>query len=426
MLPKDWRSASVASVCETVSVGIVVNPSDYYVSEERGVKAFRSGNVRENKVQDDRWVYLSEEGHIKNKKSVLQTGDVLVVRTGFAGTACVVPEHLAGSNCIDVLFARPKSDRLLPEYLSELTNSEVGRRQVFSGQTGLAQKHLNVATYSKMSFGLPPLNEQREIIEILSTWNDAIATAERLLVNSLSQKKILAQRMLTGKVRLKQFENSDARIETPYGSLPSNWGYRRIEEVATEVNQKLGGAPPYPVLSCTKHDGLVDSLSYFNKQVFSLDTSTYKVIPRGCFVYATNHIDEGSIGYQDLYDAGLVSPMYTAFKVTDKIFDSYLFALLKTEHYRQIFASATNASVDRRGSLRWKDFKNLRIPVPPIQEQVAIADVLMLAGREVDLIKRQLDLLRKEKSDLMATLLTGKRRVDLPIRKRRRAHEHNA
>lgn len=413
MLPKSWLSASVASVCETVSVGIVVNPSDYYVSEERGVRAFRSGNVRENKIQDDRWVYLSEEGHAKNKKSALQTGDVLVVRTGFAGTACVVPKHLAGSNCIDVLFARPKPEKLLPEYLSELTNSEVGRRQVFSGQTGLAQKHLNVATYSKMSFGLPQINEQRRIIDILSTWNKAISITELLLANSLRQKKLLAQRMLTGKVRLHGFGGGGLRRETPYGSLPQDWGYRRISEVAVEVSQKLGGGSPYPVLSCTKHQGLVDSLSYFNKQIYSLDTSTYKVVPRGCFVYATNHIDEGSIGHQDLYDFGLVSPMYTAFKVNDDVFDAYLFALLKTEHYRQIFASATNASVDRRGSLRWKDFRNLHIPVPPIAEQKAIANVLALAEREANLLKGQLKLLREEKAALMVQLLTGKRRVRL-------------
>ncbi|MCM5550500.1 restriction endonuclease subunit S, partial [Xanthomonas hortorum pv. pelargonii] len=258
------------------------------------------------------------------------------------------------------------------------------------------------------------LHEQRRIAHILSTWDQAIATTERLLANSRHQKMLLSQQVLTGKARLAGFTASGHKRNTPYGSVPVEWDYPRIGDVAAEISEKLGDSEPHPVLSCTKHHGLVDSLKYFKKQVFSLNTSTYKVAPRGCFVYATNHIDEGSIGYQNLYDAGLISPMYTIFKTNDKVVDAYLFALLKTEHYRQIFASAINASVDRRGSLRWKDFQRIHIPLPSVEEQQAIATMLAQGGREVALIKNQLDLLREEKSALMSQLLTGKRRVRLP------------
>ncbi len=192
-----------------------------------------------------------------------------------------------------------------------------------------------------------------------------------------------------------------------------DWSYPKIEVIASEVSQKNGGDDTYPVLSCTKHSGLVDSLSYFKKQVFSQNLMTYKVVPRGCFVYATNHIEEGSIGYQDLYDAGLVSPMYTVFKTFGAVDDRYLYRLLKTEHFRQVFEAATNASVDRRGSLRWKDFRKLHVPLPPIKEQSAIADVVDAADREIMLLERQVEALRKEKQALMQQLLTGKRRVRL-------------
>lgn len=279
---------------------------------------------------------------------------------------------------------------------------------------GVGRYKLTKAGLERLELPLPPIREQAAIVGVLAVWDQAIATTERLLLNSQEQKLLISQQMLTGKVRIKDFPASGRKQKTPYGSLPIEWGYRRIGDFAVEVSQKLGDEEPYPVLSCTKHKGLVDSLTYFNKQVFSADTSTYKVVPRGCFVYATNHIDEGSIGYQDLYDFGLVSPMYTVFRANEEVDDAYLFALLKTEHYRQIFASATNASVDRRGSLRWKDFRNLHIPLPAIEEQRAIANVLASAVREAELIQAQLELLRDEKAALMSHLLTGKRRVKLP------------
>ncbi|MDO0861666.1 restriction endonuclease subunit S [Xanthomonas campestris pv. campestris] len=279
---------------------------------------------------------------------------------------------------------------------------------------GVGRYKLTKSGLEQLELALPPKQEQAAIVEVLSTWDQAIATTEQLLANSRHQKILLSQQVLTGKARLAGFTASGHKRNTPYGSVPVEWDYPRIGDVAAEISEKLGDSAPHPVLSCTKHHGLVDSLKYFKKQVFSVNTSTYKVAPWGCFVYATNHIDEGSIGYQNLYEAGLISPMYTVFKTSDKVVDAYLFALLKTEHYRQIFASAINASVDRRGSLRWKDFQRIHIPLPPVEEQQAIATMLAQAGREVALIKNQLDLLREEKSALMSQLLTGKRRVRLP------------
>lgn len=414
MLPRSWKRVTVEESCSVVSVGIVVNPSHYYVEEHEGIKAFRSQNVRENRVNEQNWVYISAEGQKKNSKSILKSGDVVVVRTGFAGTACVVPSHLEGSNCIDILFARPMSEQLLPEYLCELTNSDPGRRQVLNGQSGLAQKHLNVSAYEKLSFPLPPIAEQRKLIELFNTWNEAIATTDNLLANSRRQKKVLMQQLLTGKRRLQKFVISNARVTTRFGSIPADWRHVPIERVAREFSVKNGSDRQLPVLSCTKHAGLVDSLSYFNKQVFSQDVSTYKLVERGCFAYATNHIDEGSIGYQNLYDKALISPMYTVFKPGNEIDHGFLFKLLKTEHYRQIFAANTNASVDRRGSLRWGDFKKIEIPLPSMAEQVAISGIIDSVQLEIESFEKQLDRLKAEKRALMQQLLTGKRRVRFP------------
>lgn len=307
----------------------------------------------------------------------------------------------------------PDEARVLPEYLKHYMLGRAFEKRAVACSMRTGMPKINREDLDGIPVVVPPLAEQSRIAKILSTWDQAIAKSEQLVAASAQRRLLLSQQILTGKVRLENFPATGRKQKTPYGDLPIEWAYRRIGEVGAEVSKKLGDGEPHPVLSCTKHKGLVDSLEYFNKQVFSADTSTYKVVPRGCFVYATNHIDEGSIGYQNLYDFGLVSPMYTVFRADGDVDDAYLFALLKTEHYRQIFASATNASVDRRGSLRWKDFRNLKIPLPPKDEQRAIANVLTRASEEVDLLQVQLDLLREEKSALMSQLLTGKRRVKL-------------
>lgn len=419
MLVKDWQTRKLRELVASAEAGVSVNGEDRPAGpQEFGVLKISSVTEGVFKPEENKVIRTEE---LQRAAVNPQADRILVSRSN---TEALVGASAYVDRDHPQLFLPDKLWQLQPaangqvhmRWLSYWLSSEATRSSLSKLATGTSGSMKNIGKDQLLSLPVlvPPKREQYRIAQILITWDQAITTTERLLLNSQEQKLLMSKQMLTGKVRLKDFPASGRKQKTPYGSLPIEWGYRRIGDLAVEVSQKLGDEEPYPVLSCTKHKGLVDSLAYFNKQVFSADTSTYKVVPRGCFVYATNHIDEGSIGYQDLYDFGLVSPMYTVFRANDEVDDAYLFALMKTEHYRQIFASATNASVDRRGSLRWKDFRNLHIPLPPIEEQRAIAKVLAGAVREAELIQAHLGLLRDEKAALMSQLLTGKRRVKLP------------
>lgn len=269
------------------------------------------------------------------------------------------------------------------------------------------------ATFAKYKVLLPPIREQIKIAEILSVWDKTIAATEHLLANSHQQKAMLTSLLLTGQKRFSQFVKSKEYQRTLYGSTPSDWHYVTIAEIANQQSRINSTQNDLPVLSCSKYDGLVDSLKYFKKKVYSDDTSKYRVVEFGDFAYPSNHIEEGSIGYQDVYPAGIVSPIYTVFRTNDTVDDYFLYRTLKTDQYRQIFSAATSASVDRRGSLRWKEFSKIRVPLPPLAEQQKIASVLSTADAEIRNLKDQLEKLKIEKKALMQQLLTGQRRVKL-------------
>jgi len=270
---------------------------------------------------------------------------------------------------------------------------------------------LNGRLVKSIKVPVPPIYEQTRIANVLSTWGQAIETTEKLIENSKAQKKALTQQLITGKRRYSQFIDSNEKRETNYGDLPLDWLFLPISDIALEQNERAGENSELPVLSCSKHDGFVDSLQYFKKKVYSDDTSNYKVVRRGCYGFPSNHIEEGSIGYQDICDASIVSPIYSVFETSERVHDGYLFRLLKTEHYRQIFQARTNASVDRRGSLRWKEFCKINVPLPSIAEQQKISETIDTADSEVANLSNQLIKLQAQKQALMQQLLTGKRRV---------------
>lgn len=245
---------------------------------------------------------------------------------------------------------------------------------------------------------VPPLAEQRKIAEVLGVWDEAIEKQARLIEKLALRKRALMQRLLSAKLRLPGFSEP--------------WKTLHIADFAFEINSRNKSNSPYEVLSCTKYEGLVSSLKYFGKQIYSDDLSTYKIVPKNRFAYATNHIEEGSIGYQSKYDQALISPMYTVFGTNPSLInDAFLYKLLKTQKLIYLYKSRMEGSIDRRGGLRWNDFASIKIALPSIEEQTAIAEVLTAADREIELAKEKLERLRRQKRGLMQQLLTGKKRV---------------
>ncbi len=346
------------------------------------------------------------------KRHRIQVGDVLFSRRGDVARAGLATKSdegfLCGTGC---LRARPDRSKARPEFLNLLIQSPTAKRWLENNAVGQTMPNMNTEILSQLTFRVPPLSEQQQISELVSSWDAAIEKTERLIGAKQKRYKSLSNRLLFGHVRFGQ-RNIKATKSLHWFSAPSDWQVVEIGKVAREVSALNSSDDGLPVLSCTKYDGLVDSLGYFDKQVFSHDTSKYKVVGRGQFAYATNHIEEGSIGYQDFVDAGLVSPIYTVFQSDPKkIDDGYFYKLLKTEKLRQIFSARTNSSVDRRGSLRWKDFARIHIPLPPLDEQREINAVLDDAKREIVLLQSEVKALKKQKRGLMQKLLTGQWRV---------------
>lgn len=383
-----WRHATVEEICQRVSVGIVIKPSQYYVENGEGIRAFRSANIGENKVVDRDWVYLSKAGHEANKKSALREGDVLVVRSGAPGTACVVPKEFAGSNCIDVVFARPDRRQVLPEYLASYTNSDVGKQHVLGNKGGLALQHFNVGAYKEMLVLLPPLTEQRKIAEILRTWDEAL---EKL--TALRAAKV---RRLDGLAAWLIHDEQAERLH--------------LRDFLSEVSTRNHGQQVERVLSVTNSAGFVLAEDQFAHRVASADLSNYKIVRRGQYAYNPSRINVGSIARLDAWEDGALSPMYVVFRVRNGLDSDFFRHWLRSAEARQRIALAAQGSV--RETVSFGDLGSILIPVPTIERQQSISRALNAGREEIALIEAEIEALTRQKRGLMQKLLTGEWRVN--------------
>ena len=292
-----------------------------------------------------------------------------------------------------------------------------GQRHYLMGnvdQAGHGTGRLPTSVVEELPLPVPKkLDEQRRIVCLLDAADRQIQLAEKIAHEAAGKVLAMTSSLVFQGLR------STAPFDIMKSKRLAKRGWKRttIAQIASEVRRVNREGMALPVLSSTKQKGIVFSDDYFGKQVYSANTSTYKRVRRGEFVYATNHIEEGSIGMQDICDEGLVSPMYTVFELDEPLVDPYfLIALLKTETYRQIFSANTSASVDRRGSLRWKDFSRLPVHLPDMDLQREVAAQIAASKRYLEICNSRLNGMREQKRGLMQQLLTGQHRLtrDLP------------
>jgi len=352
-----------------------------------------------------------------NADDLLAENDLLFVRSNgnkaLVGRCVIVkgvtePISFSGFT----IRARIKADNVDPSFLSKIFRSHLFHQHLHWFGCGSSISNLSQDVLSNFSLDLPPLPEQRKIAAILRTWDEAIEKLDALITSTERQHRTLTHSLVFGQMSLAPFRRSNGTKAFRWFSLPSSWECLPIGAVAIEISERHGKDEAAEVLSCSKYDGFVRSLEYFKKRVFSTSLEGYKKIWRGDFGFPSNHIEEGSIGYQNIADFGLVSPIYTVFRFApEQIDSSYAYSVLKTSLYRHIFDVSTSASVDRRGSLRWSEFSKIPFPIPPFDEQRAIAEVLSMHSSKLAALAVEKRILEQQKRGLMQKLLTEEWRV---------------
>jgi type I restriction enzyme S subunit len=179
---KGWVDRKLHSLCREITVGYVGPMAKEYTAS--GVTFLRSQNIRPFQVSLDNALFISREFDAKIAKSRLRPGDVAVVRTGYPGTAAVIPASLPESNCADLVIVRPGSE-VEPQFLAAFFNSAYGKDHVAGKVVGAAQKHFNVGAAKETVLHLPPLKEQRTIIAKF----DALAAETQRLTRLYEQKQ---------------------------------------------------------------------------------------------------------------------------------------------------------------------------------------------------------------------------------------------
>ncbi len=396
MVPKGWKEGVIEDIAKVSSGGTPSRNEENYWS---------NGNIpwiRTTEVQncvlnyEDTQEFITREGLEGSSAKLVPSGTLLMAMIGQGKTRGQVAllnfEATTNQNCATILLTKNNS----PEFYFNYLLSKYERIRNWSNSAG--QSNLSGALVKAIPILIPPLPEQQKIAKILSTWDKAISTTERLIENSTQQKKALMQQLLTGKKRLLNDEGK---------RFAGEWEDIKLSEIAQIT---MGSSP-----KSDAYNEIGDGLPLLQGNA---DIKNRKSVPRIYTAQITKECQIGDILFSVRAPVGTVALSnhhacigrgIAAIKAKKSQSQDYLYQWLlsfesKWERYSQ---GSTFEAVNSN------DIKSLNLSIPNFKEQQKIATVLTNADKEIELLKQQLADLQQEKKALMQVLLMGKKRVKL-------------
>lgn len=261
---------------------------------------------------------------------------------------------------------------------------------------GIKQTNLRKDEVLSCPVLLPPLEEQRKIAAILSTWDEAIGQQTRLIELKRERKRGLMQQLLTGKVRFKEFEGL-AWQKVSLGDVLSESRLPGVDK----LGKRLTVALHLKGVSARDERGTSE-----------VGKTIYYTRRKDQIIYGKQNLHKGALGIvpKEL-DGYLSSQDIPAFDVADGFLTAYVcYFLARRSFYEGLEAISTGTGSKR---IHPEALFQLRFHFPQYEEQQKIASVLSAADTELETLQTQLIALRTQKRGLMQQLLTGKTRVKL-------------
>jgi type I restriction enzyme S subunit len=389
--------------------------------QDRGeYKVSRIETIGDGWINDSRVRYASNVPEKDVEKYLIKKGDILfshinsdphIGKTGFADRD--YEDLLHGMN---LLLIRANPQVFEPEFLNRVFQyyRDIG---VFTSICSRAvnQSSINQAKLKALEVPLPPLPEQKKIAHILSTVQRAIEAQERIIKTTTALKKALMHKLFTEGLR------GEPQKQTEIGPVPESWATPTIESVCTIK----ASAMSYSQLE--KASNVSDGVRAIGIKVSDMNLPGNEIEFRSANLERL--LTEKEARKRTVPPHSIIFPKRGAAIATNKkrlttgytVLDPNLIAVMPSEavshrylfHWFNTFDLKTITDPGPTPQLNKKDIAPLKFPMPPIEEQQAIAATIDAAEEKATLHIRKRDQFQALFRTLLHDLMTAKTRVNL-------------
>ena len=401
-IPRDWKSVSINQLSE-VRRGASPRPiGDPKYFSDKGRGWVRISDVTETyKYLRKTSQYLSEFGESKSVK--VDLGDLIMSICATIGRPILVDMEACIHDGFVVFrnLSREVDTEFLFYVLQKYESKFAGMRQ-----TG-TQGNLNTKLVGSTPIPLPPLSEQRAIVGVLSVVDLAVAKVGEVIAKTERLKKGLMQQLLTRGIGHTEYK------QTPIGTIPETWQTVKLEDVAEIRGNK--SVSNFEKIAFIPMELIPETRIFAKYQIRAKEdvrSSTYCEAGDLLLAKITPSLENGKQGIVPSDVPNKVALATTeVFPIHCKGIDKFfLFYTLKFSKFRNKIISSMIGTTGRQRASK-ESVERLEIPLPPIDEQQKIAEILSNVDEKLELERNEKSKLERIKQGLMDLLLTGKIRV---------------
>ena len=401
-LPRGWKEFALKDIGNFLR-GSGISKKDL---SDTGIPAIRYGDIY---TKYD-FVIKNVSSFTNSKGTELKKGDILFAGSGetaeeIGKSVAFIDDYKAFAGG-DIIIFRPNID-LNSLFLSYILNSGKCRKDISIMGQGHTVVHIYASSLEILKVILPPLDEQKRIADILSTFDDLIENLNKLIEKKEIYKKGVMQRVLSGEVRFNGFtdEWKEYKLENigmSYGGLTN----KNASDFTDKCNAKY--ITYKSIYDCNKIDikRLEDvyieederqNLVQYGDAFFTISSETPDEVAISSVLLdeaENTYLNSFCFGFR--FDFNILVPEFARYYFRSNYVRKYTYKL---------------AQGSTRFNLSKNKFLEMIVKLPSIEEQKKIAELLTLIDQDIDNLKRLLHLRKLQKKGVMQKLLTGEVRV---------------
>jgi type I restriction enzyme, S subunit len=320
-----------------------------------------------------------------------EENDVIIPASGespidIATASCVINSGIALGGDLNIIKSKVNGI-FLSYYLNNRKKFDIAKLS-----QGVSVVHLYSSQLKTLKLNLPDDIEQQKIASFLTAVDDKIQQLQRKKELLEQYKKGMMQKIFKQEIR---FKDNDGK-EFP------EWEKKRLGDLTVKVGKKNKDNIKLPIYSINNKKGFLpqsDQFEGMDSNDRGYDISLYKIIQKHTFAYNPSRINVGSIGFSGELENIIISSLYVCFKTTNGLEDKFLLHFLKTYNFNK--SVLRNAEGGVRDYLFYENFSNIKLPLPSNEEQLKIAEFLILIDEKIGWVNMQLEKTQSFKKGLL-------------------------
>ena len=268
-----------------------------------------------------------------------------------------------------------------------------------NGNSGARSDRFSIkdSEFVKMPIPSPKNEEQVKIGKLLSTVATYLALQQHKLDQLNTLKKGLLQKMFADKKHPKR--------ELRFKSFHDNWINHKAGDFMIERNQKATIDDDFPLKAFIANKGVADKGERYDRSAITNDASNkmYKRTLFNDFIYSSNNLETGSIGLNK-YGNASISPVYSIFYFKNKESADFFGRILVRKEFINSMIRYRQGVVYGQWRIKEKDFLNISISVPSLEEQEKIGSLLDKLDETINVNSKLLNQLKVLKKFLLQNM----------------------